>query len=202
MFAFRAALGLESALSGLESALSGLKSAFSGLKPVLSGLCRFKAWEGWFQDCEGRFQAWEGRFQAWEGLGGLTDGQTNKWMDRWMDEQKSPCVLQDFVPFGAAALLPLILIYNHAKQGNGYRWPHIGLGRPVFFAIVIGERNAKSGFFSIVAMTRRTDPSSSRIRHLGFSYWQKRWWTAWSAAQIRSDEAIGASRTGSNNIEQ
>ena len=37
-----------------------------------------------------------------------------------MDERKSPCVLQDFVPFGAAAL-PLILIYNHAKQGNGYR---------------------------------------------------------------------------------
>ena len=32
----------------------------------------------------------------------------------------SPCVLQDFVPFGAAAL-PLIPIYNHAKQGNGYR---------------------------------------------------------------------------------
>ena len=31
------------------------------------------------------------------------DGQTNKWMDGWMGEQKSPCVLQDFVPFGAAA---------------------------------------------------------------------------------------------------
>ena len=40
-----------------------------------------------------------------------------------MDKQKSPCVLQDFVPFGATALLPLIPIYNHAKQGNGYRWP-------------------------------------------------------------------------------
>ena len=49
------------------------------------------------------------------------DGQTNKWMDGRMGEQKSPCVLQDFVPFGAAALLPLISIYNHAKQGNGYR---------------------------------------------------------------------------------
>ena len=33
-----------------------------------------------------------------------------------MNKQKSPCVLQDFVPFGSAALLPLILIYNHAKQ--------------------------------------------------------------------------------------
>ena len=46
------------------------------------------------------------------------------------DEQTSPCVLQDFVPFGAAAL-PLIPIYNHAKQGNGYRQPHVALGRPV-----------------------------------------------------------------------
>ena len=36
------------------------------------------------------------------------------------DERKSPCVLQDFFPFGAAALI-LIPIYNHAKQGNGYR---------------------------------------------------------------------------------
>ena len=42
-----------------------------------------------------------------------TDGRTDK-------QTKVPCVLQDFVPFGAAAL-PLIPIYNHAKQGNGYR---------------------------------------------------------------------------------
>ena len=40
---------------------------------------------------------------------------------RQTDEQtKVPCVLQDFIPFGAAAL-PLIPIYNHAKQGNGFR---------------------------------------------------------------------------------
>ena len=31
------------------------------------------------------------------------------------------------------SLLPLTPIRNHAKQGNGYRWPHIGLGWPVFF---------------------------------------------------------------------
>ena len=49
--------------------------------------------------------------RAWGG--GRMDGRT--------DEQKSPCVLQDFVPFGAAALLPLTTIHNHAKQGNGYR---------------------------------------------------------------------------------
>ena len=52
-------------------------------------------------------------------------------MDGRMDEQKSPCVLQDFVSFGAAALLPLSPIQIHAKQGNGYRRPHIALGRPV-----------------------------------------------------------------------
>ena len=41
--------------------------------------------------------------------------------DGRMDKLKSPCVLQDFVPFGAAALLPLTAIHNHSKQGNGYR---------------------------------------------------------------------------------
>ena len=36
-------------------------------------------------------------------------------------QTKVPCVLQDIVPFGAAALLPLTPIHNHSKQGNGYR---------------------------------------------------------------------------------
>ena len=45
----------------------------------------------------------------------------DEWMDGGTDEPKSPCVLQDFVPFGAAALLPLTPIHNHSKQGNGYR---------------------------------------------------------------------------------
>ena len=31
----------------------------------------------------------------------------------------SPCVLQDFVPFGAAALLPLNLSHTLLKQGTG-----------------------------------------------------------------------------------
>ena len=34
---------------------------------------------------------------------GQTDGRTDGRTDRWTDERKSPCVLQDFVPFGAAA---------------------------------------------------------------------------------------------------
>ena len=37
-------------------------------------------------------------------------------MDRQTD---SPCVLQDFVPFGAAALLPLNLNHILLKQGTG-----------------------------------------------------------------------------------
>ena len=45
------------------------------------------------------------------------DEQTNKQTDKLT---KVLCVLQDCVLFGAAAL-PLIPIYNHAKQGNGYR---------------------------------------------------------------------------------
>ena len=61
------------------------------------------------------------------GLGGWKDGR----IEGWNEERKSPCVLQDFGPFGAAALLPLTLFHNYAKQGNGYRWPHIALGRPV-----------------------------------------------------------------------
>ena len=49
------------------------------------------------------------RRQSPEGeAGGRMDGRTD-----------FPCVLQDLVPFGAAAL-PLIPIYNHAKQGNGF----------------------------------------------------------------------------------
>ena len=34
------------------------------------------------------------------------EGGTNRQMDERMDERKSPCVLQDFVPFGAAAQKP------------------------------------------------------------------------------------------------
>ena len=47
-------------------------------------------------------------------------------------KQKSPCVLQDTVPFRAAALLTITYIDKHKKQGNGYRWLHIALGRRVY----------------------------------------------------------------------
>ena len=38
-------------------------------------------------------------------------------------KQKSPCVLQDTIPFKAAALLTVTITYivKHTKQGNGYR---------------------------------------------------------------------------------
>ena len=52
-------------------------------------------------------------FRSERAWGGRTDERN--------DEQKSPCVLQDFVPFRAAALLSLTPIHNPAKQGNGYR---------------------------------------------------------------------------------
>ena len=41
-------------------------------------------------------------------MDGRTDGRTD-----------SPCVLQDFIPFGAAALLPLNLNHTLLKQGTG-----------------------------------------------------------------------------------
>ena len=41
-----------------------------------------------------------------------TDGQTDGRAD-------FPCVLQDFVPFGAAALLPFNLNHTLLKQGTG-----------------------------------------------------------------------------------
>ena len=54
-------------------------------------------------------------------MDGRTDGQTDGWTDGWsdgrMDEQKSPCVLQDSVPFGAAALLHPHLAYSY-KAGQ------------------------------------------------------------------------------------
>ena len=44
---------------------------------------------------------------------GWTDRLMDRQMDRWTD---SPCVLQDFVPFGAIALLPINTLL---KQGTG-----------------------------------------------------------------------------------
>ena len=61
-----------------------------------------------------------GRGEGSVQISGLKGPWGDGWMDGRMDEQKSPCVLQDFVPFKATALLPLTQIRNHAKLGNGY----------------------------------------------------------------------------------
>ena len=50
---------------------------------------------------------------------GAWRGQTDEEMDGQLMD-KVPCVLQDFVLFRAAALLPLTPIQNNEKQGNGY----------------------------------------------------------------------------------
>ena len=52
-------------------------------------------------------------------MDGRTDGRTDGRMDGRTDRRTdSPCVLQDFVPFGAAALLPLNLNHTLLKQGT------------------------------------------------------------------------------------
>ena len=74
------------------------------------------------------FQASSQPIQAPNWLSGLTSAlldlnsaQMDGRMNEQMDERKSPGVLQDFVPFGAPALLPFTQIHNHSQQGNGYR---------------------------------------------------------------------------------
>ena len=50
----------------------------------------------------------------------IGQGETDGWMEGWMyGRTDSPCVLQDFVPFGSAALLPLNLNQTLLKQGTG-----------------------------------------------------------------------------------
>ena len=88
-------------------ALSGLKFALSGLQYALSGLrADFRPEMADFRPERADFRP----ERAWGDE--LTDERTD-------ERTKVPCVLQDFVHFGAAAL-PIIPIYNQAKQGNGY----------------------------------------------------------------------------------
>ena len=46
------------------------------------------------------------------------DERTNKWTNK---QTKVPCVLQDFVPFGAAALLTSKAAIKYDTAGQGYR---------------------------------------------------------------------------------
>ena len=115
---FESALsGLKYALSGLKSVLSGLKSVLLSLKSVLSGLkpalADSKPERADFRPERVNFRPERTDFRPEMAWGEWTDGR--------IDERKSPCVLQDLVPFGAAVLLPPFPFHNHAKQGNGYR---------------------------------------------------------------------------------
>ena len=105
---------MKSALSGLKTALLGLISDLQGLKPALTD-SRLERAD--FRPIRVDSRSEMADFRPERAWGEWKDG----WTDQWNDEQKSPCVLQDFVPFGAAALLPPTPIYNHSKQGNGYR---------------------------------------------------------------------------------
>ena len=57
-------------------------------------------------------------------LGFLVE-RTDGWMERRAD---FPCVLQDFVPFGAAALLPFNSNHTLLKQGTGTAYHLLPLG--------------------------------------------------------------------------
>ena len=97
------------------TSLAELKSALPGLKcPLKHEICPLKTWnlasqawnllsEAWNLSC----QIWNLSFQAPSGfksaLSGLKFGQK--------DKRKSTCVLQDFVPFGAAA-----------QKSKGHHW--------------------------------------------------------------------------------
>ena len=67
------------------------------------------------------------------------DGWTDGRMDGWTD---FPCVLQDFVPFGAAALLPFNLTL--LKQGTGTA-DHLTLLRLLVLKLGFG---LKAGFLA------------------------------------------------------
>ena len=77
--------------SGDKFAIQSLRGNISGLRGQISGL--------------------RGQISGLRGPGG-TDRRTDGWTDA---QTKVPLC------FGAAALLLLIPIHNHAKQGNGYR---------------------------------------------------------------------------------
>ena len=65
-------------------------------------------------------------------LGFLVE-RTDGWMERRAD---FPCVLQDFVRFGAAALLPFNSNHTLLKQGTGAADHLLPLGCYYFFCII------------------------------------------------------------------
>ena len=80
----------------------------------------------WLRPLRGRprfLRGWPGHFRGWptpvRGLGG--DMRTDGHID-------SPCILQDFVSSGAAALLTPQLPLQNTRAGQGYGWPYLASG--------------------------------------------------------------------------
>ena len=95
-----------------------------GQKPFLH------LWEARFEAWEARFVAWEARFEAW----GVW-GRGHEWTNGQTDKRKSPCVLQDFVPFGAAAQKGASLGLGVSYIENNEN-PSIGLGDRICLSII------------------------------------------------------------------
>ena len=100
---------------GLAEASQGLARAFLGLDWASLGLA--EAFQGLAEASQGLAEASHGLDWASLGLGG-TDG----WTDgrAYGRTEILPCVLQDIVPFGSAALLHIHII-NKILAGQGYR---------------------------------------------------------------------------------
>ena len=80
----------------------------------------------------------------------VTDGQTDRWTDGQTDGQSDfSCVLQDFVPFGAAALLPLNPSLKLLQQGTGTA-DHLPLLGCYFFFFFFSSSDDKSDELSIL----------------------------------------------------
>ena len=88
---------------------------FSQIRPILPGfepICRELGHFAWIWAILLGFGPQRRRSPEDGAGGGRTYGRTDGRTD-------SPCVLQDFVPFGAAALLPLNLNHFLLKRGTG-----------------------------------------------------------------------------------
>ena len=59
--------------------------------------------------------------EADSGLSEAAPGLSDERSDGWTGHTDSPCILQDFVPFGAAALLTLKAELRYETAGQGYR---------------------------------------------------------------------------------
>ena len=91
--------------------------------------------EGW---TEGRTNIWKFPTPLCVPLGPRFKNLMQTQILSWHAQISSLSFLQDLVPFRAIVLHTLFPIYNHTKQGNGYRWPNIVLGQSVYVHVIFG----------------------------------------------------------------